>query len=159
MRPAFPIISLRIYDSKTILIRQGLEADFSYQNEDYGWKFAMTLVDVDLSRDDNPAVMPLVPNLQVSASLWYKPLDSLTLQLHGRYLDDQVQGNDYQRDLRAIPSYYLVHVSTNWEVTDDLVFVAGVNNVLDKVHAVSAYSGGFYAGVGRQAFLSMRYQY
>ncbi len=137
-------------------IRKGVEANLIYRGGRYGWELMASWIDATLRTVDGKTRLPLVPRWQANGTVWIKPLPMVRLQLHGAYLSEQVQGNDFSSQYRSIPAYFLAHFSLYWDVSDRCDLVAGVNNLFDKTHASSAYSGGFYPGNGRQAHVTIR---
>ena len=137
--------------------RKGIEAQVSWQSAASGWKATVNWIDATLSTANRMVEkLPLVPGLEAGLSFWVKPVQSLRIQMHCRYLDEQVQGNDFENDLRRIPAYYLANASLHWDAGENLDLIAGINNLFDKAYAATAYSGGFYPGSGRQAYLTLK---
>jgi outer membrane receptor protein involved in Fe transport len=130
--------------------RRGLEIDALYDKGHYGVRLNGSLVSARSRDGDAPGEMPLVPAKEASFTFWVRPVDSVRLQFHGRYLSDQFQGNDYENTFRKIPAYGIVDLSVEWALTADIRIAAGIDNLFNKNHAVTAYSGGFYPGPGRQ---------
>ncbi len=138
--------------------RQGAELFFSYRKDNYGLLFNGGLVDARFRGDRSGEAVPLVPEKEASLSLWWKPSASLRLQVRGRYLSSQAQANGGGAATR-IPSYFLAHFSLQLVLLDGATLSAGINNILDKTHAVSAYSGGFYPGNGRRAYAELTWKF
>ncbi|MEX0327033.1 MAG: TonB-dependent receptor, partial [Puniceicoccaceae bacterium] len=138
-------------------IRSGLEMDASYRKDRYGISIHASVVRAEFEDEAVGKRLPLVPRYEGSVTGWFKPADSLRLQLHGRYLSSQVQGNDFGNTFRRIPAHGIVDLMIRWNPRPQLVLTGGIRNLLDRNHAVSAYSGGFYPGPGRQAFIRLSY--
>jgi len=136
--------------------RRGVELDMTYQSDRYGMSIIAGFTDVKLNREGALLAMPLVPDIESSLRLWVKPAKNTIIQLHGRYQSSQVQGNDFQEVERLIPSFFLAGVALNWDALDNCSVTMGVNNLFDRTYAVSAYSGGFYPGPGRQLYATLK---
>lgn len=151
---------VRLNDNIGDSTRWGMETWVSFQSGNYGWSILFNWNDASLAAGTGKiGKLPLVPEYETGLIAWIKPGDSLRLQFFGRYLDDQVQGNDFSMGNLRIPGYFLAHVTMHWDVNDNLDVIAGINNLFNKVHAASAYAGGFYPGAGRQAFLTLHLEF
>lgn len=140
-------------------VRTGLEIDAGYRKDCYGISLHATLVEAEFRDKDEGKRLPLVPRYEGGMTAWIRPASSLRLQVHGRYLSSQVQGNDFSNTFREIPPYGIVDISARWTPLERLVVSGGVRNLLDRNHAVSGYSGGFYPGAGRQAFFRLDFDF
>ena len=136
-------------------VRTGLELDAAYRKDRYGLSLHASAVKAELQDSDAGGQLPLVPRHEAGLTAWVNPVQSVRLQASGRYLSSQVQGNDFENTFRKIPAYGIMDVMVRWSPLPDLVITGGIRNLLDRNHAVSAYSGGFYPGAGRQAFIRL----
>jgi outer membrane receptor protein involved in Fe transport len=119
-----------------------------------------SLVDARLDNGENDGnTVPLVPAAQGTLSGWFLPCDALRLGADCRYVSEQYQGNDEANALRKIGAYTLVGLTAQWRVSDLATLEAGVENLLNKTYASSAYSGGFYPGRGRVFHAGIRIYY
>ncbi|MEX0329984.1 MAG: TonB-dependent receptor [Puniceicoccaceae bacterium] len=138
-------------------VRSGLELNAAYRKDRYGISMHATVVRTEFEDESVGKRLPLVPRYEGGLTGWFKPVDSLRIQLHGRYLSSQVQGNDFANAFRRIPAYGIVDLMFRWNPHPQFVVSGGIHNLFDRNHAVSAYSGGFYPGPGRQAFIRLNY--
>jgi iron complex outermembrane receptor protein len=145
-------LNLNIGDTE----RKGIELDMGYRKDRYGFNIHASVIDAAFRNDADGKELPLVPSVEASTVVWYQAATTLRLQASARYLSSQVQGNDFENEYRRIPAYGLIDVSFNWQPSEGVVFTGGVNNLLDKHHVVTAYSGGFYPGAGHQVFIRMK---
>lgn len=134
--------------------RLGLEMEFSYQRKHYGVSANASLTEARFRGGEEAAQLPLVPKFEGGLTGWVRPFPPVRLQMQVRYLGEQVQGNDFASEFRTIDGYGLVDLSLRWDLPASMTIEAGINNLLDTTHAVTAYSGGFYPGAGRR--LSLR---
>lgn len=139
--------------------RKGIELDFMYQSDRYGTSITASFADVSLDSGTGNSVLPLVPEREASLTVWAKPLQEIRIQVQGRYQSSQVQGNDFSMNGRLIPSYWIANTSLFWDVTDRCDISVGINNLFDKTYAMSAYSGGFYPGSGRQGYMRIKFTF
>jgi outer membrane receptor protein involved in Fe transport len=127
--------------------RHGLELDFSYQKDRYGISMNASWTEAELRGEGGQ--LPLVPRMEGGVTGWIRPAPPVRLQAHFRYLGEQVQGNDFDREFRKMDPYSLVGVSVRLEPMEGLVVEASAMNLLDRTYAMTAYNGGFYPGPGR----------
>lgn len=139
--------------------RKGIELGLGYRKDDYGFNVHASVIDAGFRNEADGLELPLVPSVEASAVVWYQVATAFRLQGSGRYLSSQVQGNDFENDFMKIPGHGIVDVSFIWQAAERLVVTGGINNLLDKRHIVTAYSGGFYPGAGRQAFIRMNLEF
>lgn len=139
--------------------RTGAELFFSYREKGYGIDLNASCVDASFAHMAGRKHVPLVPDLEAGLTVWAIPIQSVRIEAHLQWLDEQFQGNDFHGSFRKIPSSTLLHVSMHWEVSEELGISISINNVLDELYAVSAYSGGFYPGAGRRGSVRMKYKF
>ncbi len=139
--------------------RTGVEISFSYRKDDYGWDLNASWVDAAFKDTPGRLHIPLVPALEGGVSVWASPLQSVRVQAHWRWLDEQFQGNDILGEFRKLPASSIINLSLHWEPFDTLMISLALNNIFDDVYAVSAYSGGFYPGPGRRGVVRMKYRF
>ncbi|MEX0320734.1 MAG: TonB-dependent receptor [Puniceicoccaceae bacterium] len=139
--------------------RTGVELFFSYRENAYGIDLNASWVDASFADTAGRKHVPLVPDLEAGLTVWAIPIQSFRIQANLQWLDHQFQGNDFVGAFRKIPSSTLLHLSMYWEVSEALGVSLSINNVLDEVYAVSAYSGGFYPGAGRRGILRVKYKF
>lgn len=139
--------------------RTGTELSLSFRKERYGCDVNATWVDASFVGPDARKHVPLVPALEAGLSVWIMPIQSVRMQLHYQWLDDQFQGNDFAGIFRKIPSSRVVNFSLHWKLSGALAASFTVNNVFDETYAVSAYGGGFYPAAGRRAAARLRYNF
>lgn len=139
--------------------RQGMEMDVSYQADHYGLTLFGSMLEASFRDRTVGAAVPLVPELEVGGNAWLKIAGDLRLQIHARYVDTQFQGNDVDNELQPLPGYGLVDLALYWKPNEGLAVTAGINNLFDRAHIVSAYSGGFYPGAGRHLFLRVTHAF
>ena len=76
----------------------------------------------------------------------------MRIHVQAKYQSSQVQGNDFDGTGRLVPSFFLTNTFLYWDVLENCSIIIGINNLFDRTYAVSAYSGGFYPGAGRQVY-------
>jgi len=140
-------------------IRAGLELDCTYQADRYGINLHASLIRARFRDEETGARVPLVPAFEGGVRGWIQPAGRVRLQAHFRYLSSQYQGNDFMNEFRRIPGYGLLDLAVSWEPWERVFLLLAVNNVTDRTHAVSAYSGGFYPGSGRTVQGRLRYSF
>lgn len=150
---------LRRNDNVGDSTRKGLELDVLYQYDRYGVGVFASYTEAELETATGRVEVPLVPKFESSMNLWIKPNQSTRIQLQGRYLSSQAQGNDFAGTMRRVPSCFLASVFLYWDICDGCSLSFGVRNIFDRIHAVSAYSGGFYPGAGRQVHTTARFDF
>ena len=100
--------------------------------------------------------LPLVPRFEGGISGWIRPVPLVRLQGRLRYLGEQAQGNDFLGERQRIDPYSLLDVMVRLEPMEGLAIEAAAMNVLDRTHAMTAYSHGFYPGPGRRFSVRMK---
>ena len=142
--------------------RQGLEMDLSGNFSRGGVSARLSLVDARFSGRDEVLEgkrLPLVPSVEGHLSTWIRVMDSVRLRYNLQYVSSQFQGNDNTNTYRKIPAHALSHVFLRWDPPGRFSLSLGVLNLFDKVHAVTAYSGGFYPGSGRRFTMVLQYTF
>ena len=146
--------NLNVGDSR----RHGIENDWMYQLSNYGAEESLTWVRATLDDGSQSGLhLPLVPEWDFRFSLWMEPVRHWKLRATLRHLSSQLQGNDLYGELPMIPAYYFTDLAVSWSAAPGLDLHITVNNVLNQTYAVSAYSGAFYPGTGRQVIATLRY--
>ena len=139
--------------------RRGCEVELTWQAERYGFSLDGSWTVAKFRDTFDSRQLPLVPEWTGGMTAWMKPHESLRLQVHGQYQSSQWQGNDFAGRFRRISGYGLWDVSLRWEPLEGVSLTAVVRNVLDENHAVTAYSGGFYPGPGRQGSVAVKHTF
>jgi iron complex outermembrane receptor protein len=142
--------------------RRGLELSGSFSAENWGLSGNLNWVRAvfdDTSLVYDGSRIPLVPEYEAGLSIWRSLWGAVRLRVHVQALARQIQGNDFGNNRRPIDAYALASLHLRWSPAPDLTLGAGIKNLFDEVHAVSAYNGGFYPGAGRQIRAELTYRF
>ena len=139
--------------------RLGLELDASWQVERYGFSVRTAWVDASFRQKGKVGgrrSIPLVPDFTSQVTAWFLVGPDWRLSFDMQYQAERIQGNDFLNDSQRVPASFLGGISLQWEVYSGLDLTFRINNVFDRNHIVTAYSGGFYPGPGREFYAGIR---
>lgn len=128
----------------------GFDLDLSYEKENYGASTMWSLVRATFDGGPNDGnAVPLVPELQNTTAVWFKPLKRVRVSGTHLWRSAQFQGGDFNNTQREIKSYGLFGLKTDIFITKQVSLFFKVDNLADKPYLSSAYSGAYYPGTGR----------
>ena len=139
---------------------EGIEGNFSTEFGD--GEYALNLTKMIESRDKRTGnALSLVPDHTINASLDWYARDDLTFTVsathYGRIKAAKVAVHTgvEQTDLDERPSYALVNLGMNWDVTDQAELSAGVNNIFNKQLFRTGQGANTFNEAGRAFYLSL----
>ncbi|MFA6173088.1 MAG: TonB-dependent receptor [Kiritimatiellales bacterium] len=128
----------------------GSDLELAYDKEHYGASTLWSLVRATFDGGPNDGdKVPLVPEIQNTTAVWFKPLKRVRITGTHLWLSDQFQGGDFDNTQREIKSYGLFGLKTDISITKQVSLFFKVDNLADKQYLSSAYSGVYYPGAGR----------
>jgi iron complex outermembrane receptor protein len=131
----------------------GSDLELAYEKENYGastmWSFVKATFDGG-PNDGN--TVPLVPEMQNTTALWFKPVKKLRVTGTHTWLSNQFQGGDFDNNSRQIDSYSLFGLRADLSLTKHVTLFVKIDNVTDKQYASSAYTDQYYPGSVRSYY-------
>lgn len=138
----------------------GTDLQLAYDKESYGASTMLSLVQATLDEGQyNGNNVPLVPEIQNTTELWFRPIKRLRIAGNTTWLSDQYQGGDEANTRREINSYGLFGLRSDVTLTQRMTLFAKVDNLTDQHYASSAYNGGFYPGAGRAYYAGVTLEF
>jgi outer membrane receptor protein involved in Fe transport len=131
----------RNYSEKTV--RYGVEADVKIYPTDSFYicgNYSYTQATFEIKE----TYVPLVPEHKATIGLEWKILEPLLFSLTVTWVGSRFDGNDENNDrYEKLDAYEVLDGKVTYEYNGLKIF-AGVNNILDKLYATTAYSESYY---------------
>lgn len=94
--------------------------------------------------------VPLVPTWMANASVTWRPISDLALNLGAQYVGKTRLDNDQANQFHArLPSYVLVNGRASYRITDNVEASFAVNNLFDRKYATYGVRAGSVGEAGR----------
>ncbi len=146
----------RNYEDTTI--RQGVESDITVQPVSY-LSFWGNYTYTDATFEDKNTTVPLVPLHTLSAGVEWMPVDPLRISFSGTYTGSRYDGNDTDNQTyKKLDDHAVFDASASY-THENLTLFAGINNILNKLYATSAYSEQYYPMPERNIFGGVRWTF
>ncbi|WP_372393724.1 TonB-dependent siderophore receptor [Xanthomonas sp. NCPPB 3582] len=138
----------------------GYEAEVAGQLGD-SWQLSASYTQLSLQGDNGENVRTYVPRRMAKLATTYRVpgLEQLKLGANVRWQEAITRVQDSGPGIIRQPSYALVGVMANYEITPQFSATLNINNLTDRTYINSLYWDQGYAGPGRNWWLSLNYRF
>lgn len=143
---------------------QGIEVNGSYElNHQWQLSTGLNLQKAEFREGVNQGrTIPLVPNVQATAAITFKPTAAWNLSLLGNYVGERYFGGDTHNQFEQLPAYTTGDFIVSWRQAA-WTFRARVLNLADKKYAPVGFNYGYgesyYPADGRAFLADVRYSF
>lgn len=131
----------------------GSDLELAYDKEIYGASTMLSLVKATFDGGPNDGnTVPLVPEMQNTTAVWFKPVKRLRITGTHTWLSDQFQGGDFDNNSRQINSCGTFGLRADLTIGKHVTLFAKIDNLADKQYVSSAYTDQYYPGQGRSFY-------